>query len=79
MHPILVVPRKQSPFVLNVKGRVGFFYIMKRGEWQGFLMKKQRIVVKIGSSSLTNDQGEIDQEKFNDHIECACRTPSSGA
>lgn len=31
-------------------------------------MKKKRIVVKIGSSSLTNDNGEIDQEKFNDHV-----------
>lgn len=31
-------------------------------------MKKQRIVVKIGSSSLTNDKGEIDQYKFNDHV-----------
>jgi glutamate 5-kinase len=31
-------------------------------------MKKQRIVVKIGSSSLTNDRGEIDQQKFDDHI-----------
>lgn len=31
-------------------------------------MKKQRIVVKIGSSSLTNDKGEIDQEKLNDHV-----------
>lgn len=31
-------------------------------------MSKKRIVVKIGSSSLTNDQGEIDQEKFNDHV-----------
>ncbi len=31
-------------------------------------MKKQRIVVKIGSSSLTNDKGEVDQAKFNDHI-----------
>ena len=27
-------------------------------------MKKKRIVVKIGSSSLTNSKGEIDQEKF---------------
>lgn len=33
-------------------------------------MKKKRIVVKIGSSSLTNDKGEIDQEKLHDHI-CA--------
>lgn len=32
-------------------------------------MEKQRIVVKIGSSSLTNVKGEIDQVKFNDHIE----------
>ena len=32
-------------------------------------MEKKRIVIKIGSSSLTNTRGEIDQEKFNDHIE----------
>ncbi|WP_029270926.1 glutamate 5-kinase [Virgibacillus alimentarius] len=31
-------------------------------------MGKKRIVVKIGSSSLTDDKGEIDQEKFIDHI-----------
>lgn len=31
-------------------------------------MQKKRIVVKIGSSSLTNDRGEIDLGKFNDHI-----------
>ncbi|MFC4024614.1 glutamate 5-kinase [Oceanobacillus longus] len=31
-------------------------------------MSKQRIVVKIGSSSLTNDKGEIDQQKLDDHI-----------
>lgn len=31
-------------------------------------MQKKRIVVKIGSSSLTNERGEIDQEKFNDHV-----------
>ncbi len=31
-------------------------------------MKRQRIVVKIGSSSLTNDKGEIDHLKFSDHI-----------
>src|SRR5690606_22083082 len=31
-------------------------------------MEKKRIVVKIGSSSLTNDKGEIDQEKLFDHI-----------
>ncbi|WP_100012018.1 glutamate 5-kinase [Lentibacillus sediminis] len=31
-------------------------------------MGKKRIVVKIGSSSLTNDKGEIDQEKLTEHV-----------
>jgi len=31
-------------------------------------MAKKRIVVKIGSSSLTNEQGEIDQGKLDDHV-----------
>lgn len=31
-------------------------------------MAKQRIVLKIGSSSLTNTKGEIDEQKFMDHI-----------
>lgn len=31
-------------------------------------MKKQTIVVKIGSSSLTNDQGEIDEVKLSSHV-----------
>ncbi|WP_067724853.1 glutamate 5-kinase [Oceanobacillus damuensis] len=31
-------------------------------------MSKKRIVVKIGSSSLTNDKGEIDQKKVSDHV-----------
>ncbi|GAB3061255.1 glutamate 5-kinase [Virgibacillus ainsalahensis] len=31
-------------------------------------MKKKRIVVKIGSSSLTNEKGEIDEVKLDDHI-----------
>jgi len=31
-------------------------------------MEKNRVVVKIGSSSLTNDAGEIDEQKFADHI-----------
>jgi glutamate 5-kinase len=31
-------------------------------------MEKKRIVVKIGSSSLTNARGQIDQEKFSDHV-----------
>jgi glutamate 5-kinase len=32
-------------------------------------MEKKRIVVKIGSSSLTNHMGQIDHEKLLDHVE----------
>lgn len=32
-------------------------------------MKKQTIVVKIGSSSLTNEQGEIDEVKLTSHVD----------
>lgn len=31
-------------------------------------MKRQRVVVKIGSSSLTNELGEIDKVKLADHV-----------
>ncbi|MGP7815606.1 glutamate 5-kinase [Niallia sp. 01092] len=31
-------------------------------------MERKRIVVKIGSSSLTNSKGEIDEQKLSDHI-----------
>lgn len=41
-------------------------------------MKKQRIVVKIGSSSLTNDRGEIDQQKFNDHVSALAALRQAG-
>lgn len=41
-------------------------------------MKKQRIVVKIGSSSLTNDHGEIDQVKFNDHVDALAMLKNIG-
>lgn len=41
-------------------------------------MKRKRIVVKIGSSSLTNDQGEIDQEMFNDHIHAVAALRNAG-
>jgi glutamate 5-kinase len=41
-------------------------------------MEKKRIVVKIGSSSLTNSKGEIDQEKFNDHIEAVAALKEKG-
>lgn len=32
-------------------------------------MEKQTIVVKIGSSSLTNDKGEIDEQKLSGYVE----------
>ncbi|WP_027409062.1 glutamate 5-kinase [Anoxybacteroides tepidamans] len=32
-------------------------------------MKKQRVVVKIGSSSLTDENGQLSQEKLHDHVE----------
>ncbi|RFU66523.1 glutamate 5-kinase [Bacillus sp. V59.32b] len=41
-------------------------------------MEKKRIVVKIGSSSLTNAKGEIDQEKFSDHIEAIATLKETG-
>lgn len=41
-------------------------------------MKKKRIVVKIGSSSLTNDYGELDQEKFNDHVNALAKLRHAG-
>ncbi|MFJ7745912.1 glutamate 5-kinase [Peribacillus sp. NPDC097295] len=41
-------------------------------------MEKKRIVVKIGSSSLTNNQGEIDQNKFSDHIQAVAALRSVG-
>ncbi|MCZ2257862.1 glutamate 5-kinase [Sporosarcina sp. G11-34] len=41
-------------------------------------MKKKRIVVKIGSSSLTNAQGEIDQVMFDDHIHAVAALREAG-
>lgn len=41
-------------------------------------MKKKRVVVKIGSSSLTNSQGEIDQDKFQDHIQAVAALKKAG-
>lgn len=42
------------------------------------MMKKQRIVVKIGSSSLTNDKGEIDEEKLTDHVNAIALLKKAG-
>ena len=41
-------------------------------------MEKKVIVVKIGSSSLTNSKGEIDQEKFRDHVEAVAALKEQG-
>lgn len=41
-------------------------------------MEKKRIVVKIGSSSLTNAKGEIDLEKFQDHILAIAKLKKQG-
>lgn len=41
-------------------------------------MGKKRIVVKIGSSSLTNDQGEIDQERLDDHVTALAELRKAG-
>ncbi|WP_010300649.1 glutamate 5-kinase [Kurthia senegalensis] len=41
-------------------------------------MEQKRIVVKIGSSSLTNEQGEIDDEKVKDHLSAIAMLQKSG-
>ncbi|KGR81747.1 glutamate 5-kinase [Lysinibacillus odysseyi] len=41
-------------------------------------MERKRIVVKIGSSSLTNAKGEIDKQKFMDHIQAIAKLKQLG-
>ncbi|MFL6561486.1 MAG: glutamate 5-kinase, partial [Bacillus sp. (in: firmicutes)] len=41
-------------------------------------MKKQLVVVKIGSSSLTNATGEISEEKIRDHVEALASLKKQG-
>lgn len=41
-------------------------------------MGKKRVVVKIGSSSLTNERGEIDRVKFSDHIDAIAELRANG-
>jgi glutamate 5-kinase len=62
---IKVVPRKRlfRPFFKD--RRVVFYFIKGRS----YGMKKQLVVVKIGSSSLTSVNGTISEEKIRDHIE----------
>lgn len=41
-------------------------------------MEKKRIVVKIGSSSLTNPNGEIDYDKIQDHVNAMSKLVEKG-
>ncbi len=41
-------------------------------------MKKQRIVVKIGSDSLTNSNGSIDEAKIKEHTEAISLLKENG-
>lgn len=41
-------------------------------------MERKRVVVKIGSSSLTNAKGDIDTEKFFDHIQAIAGLKEQG-
>ena len=41
-------------------------------------MERKRVVVKIGSSSLTNTKGEIDQQKFQDHVSALATLKQAG-
>ena len=41
-------------------------------------MERKRVVVKIGSSSLTNSKGEIDQQKFKDHVSALAQLKHAG-
>lgn len=43
-----------------------------------FLVERKRVVVKIGSSSLTNSKGELDQEKFHDHVAAIATLKQAG-
>lgn len=41
-------------------------------------MRKQRIVVKIGSSSLTNDNGSLSLNKLNEHVDAIAKIKRAG-
>lgn len=45
---------------------MGFFIVE---EPRRRINEKQRIVVKIGSSSLTNSKGSIDEAKIREHVQ----------
>lgn len=88
-HSSKVVPRKARLFSsLFFRTRRAFFicniYLIHLGTvaheclMEVFYMEKKRIVVKIGSSSLTNAKGEMDREKFTDHIEAIVEARRAG-
>ncbi|MCM3721783.1 MULTISPECIES: glutamate 5-kinase [Solibacillus] len=41
-------------------------------------MERKRVVIKIGSSSLTNNKGELDHEKFHDHVAAIATLKQAG-
>ena len=63
-------------FVLFVGGRVLFY--LQFANQGGNIMERKRVVVKIGSSSLTNSKGEIDEIKFTDHVAALARLKQAG-
>lgn len=42
------------------------------------MLKKKRVVVKIGSSSLTTVDGELDEVKLQEHVEAMAKLKSAG-
>jgi glutamate 5-kinase len=60
--------RGRSALSSLTEGWKGFFVFQLYTKIGEQMMKKKRIVVKIGSSSLTNEKGEIDQDKIMDHV-----------
>ena len=52
-----------------------FFYLEKKGTNR---MKKQLVVVKIGSSSLTNESGTISEQKMGDHVKALAYLKEQG-
>ena len=60
---------KVAFFALIFRVRKAFYlFIPLTYKLGGTHVEKKRIVVKIGSSSLTNPKGEIDHDKLQDHI-----------
>jgi glutamate 5-kinase len=62
--PKKVVPRNAFSVLLQ-EGKKRFFIVKRKGD----VMKKQRVVVKIGSSSLTDKKGALSQAKLFEHVE----------